>query len=88
MVSVMCLLAKVKGKYLIIGVAHIHCNGFYFSLTCFFFFFSQFSFRSITALKYYIQTGLDSLEDSRRTLLDRLLQLDQTMENPRQEDVE
>lgn len=45
-------------------------------------------FRSITALKYYIQTGLDSLEESRRTLLDRLLQLDQTMENPRQEDVE
>ncbi|XP_076948485.1 uncharacterized protein LOC143620741 [Bidens hawaiensis] len=45
-------------------------------------------FRSITALKYYIQTGLDSLEDSRRTLLDRLLELDQTMENPRQEDVE
>ncbi|KAL8247869.1 hypothetical protein R6Q59_009085 [Mikania micrantha] len=45
-------------------------------------------FRSITALKYYIQTGLDSLEDSRRTLLDRLLELDQSMENPRQEDVE
>ncbi|KAK1409267.1 hypothetical protein QVD17_35793 [Tagetes erecta] len=45
-------------------------------------------FRSITALKYYIQTGLDSLEDSRKTLLDRLLELDQTMENPRQEDVE
>ncbi|KAI3800036.1 hypothetical protein L1987_35343 [Smallanthus sonchifolius] len=45
-------------------------------------------FRSITALKYYIQTGLDSLEDSRRTLLDRLLELDQTMDNPRQEDVE
>ncbi|MFS8013257.1 putative chromatin remodeling SNF2 family [Helianthus anomalus] len=45
-------------------------------------------FRSITALKYYIQTGLDSLEDSRRTLLNRLLELDRSMENPRQEDVE
>ncbi|KAI7749310.1 hypothetical protein M8C21_023645 [Ambrosia artemisiifolia] len=45
-------------------------------------------FRSITALKYYIQTGLDSLEESRRTLLNRLLELDQSMENPRQEDVE
>ncbi|KAF5771200.1 putative DNA helicase chromatin regulator PHD family [Helianthus annuus] len=43
---------------------------------------------SITALKYYIQTGLDSLEDSRRTLLNRLLELDRSMENPRQEDVE
>ncbi|PWA98308.1 Helicase, C-terminal [Artemisia annua] len=45
-------------------------------------------FQSITALKYYIQTSLDSLEDSRRTLLDRLMELDQTMENPREEDVE
>ncbi|KAJ0466042.1 putative DNA helicase transcription factor C2H2 family [Helianthus annuus] len=43
---------------------------------------------SITALEYYIQTGLDSLEDSRRTLLNRLLELDRSMENPRQEDVE
>ncbi|CAH9090614.1 unnamed protein product [Cuscuta epithymum] len=45
-------------------------------------------FRSITALKYFIQTGLDSLEDSRRTLLDRLLDIDQTMGNPRTEDIE
>ncbi|XP_052201128.1 uncharacterized protein LOC127807364 isoform X2 [Diospyros lotus] len=45
-------------------------------------------FRSITALKYYIQTGLDSLEDSRKTLLDRLVEIDKTMENPREEDIE
>ncbi|CAH2062592.1 unnamed protein product, partial [Thlaspi arvense] len=45
-------------------------------------------FRSITALKYYIQTGLDSLEDSRKILLDRLLEIDQTMESPREEDIE
>nr|XP_043631781.1 E3 ubiquitin-protein ligase SHPRH [Erigeron canadensis] len=45
-------------------------------------------FRSITALKYYIQTGLDSLEDSRKTLLERLLQVDQNMDNPLPDDVE
>lgn len=45
------------------------------------------SFRSITTLKYYIQTGLDALEESRKTLLDRLLEIDQTMENPREEDI-
>ncbi|XP_071734356.1 uncharacterized protein [Rutidosis leptorrhynchoides] len=45
-------------------------------------------FRSITALKYYILTSLDSLEDSRSTLVERILQLDQTMDNPRPEDVE
>ncbi|XP_047328470.1 E3 ubiquitin-protein ligase SHPRH isoform X2 [Impatiens glandulifera] len=45
-------------------------------------------FRSITALKYYIQTGLDSLEASRKTLLDRLLEIDNTLSNPKREDVE
>ncbi|KAL7107476.1 hypothetical protein ACP275_06G057200 [Erythranthe tilingii] len=45
------------------------------------------SFRSITTLKYYIQTGLDALEGSRKTLLDRLVEIDQTMENPREEDI-
>ncbi|KAI3458420.1 hypothetical protein Pfo_015083 [Paulownia fortunei] len=44
-------------------------------------------FRSITTLKYYIQTGLDALEGSRKTLLERLLEIDQTMENPREEDI-
>lgn len=43
-------------------------------------------FRSINALKYFIQTGLDSLEESRTNLLDRLLQIDSTMESPREED--
>lgn len=46
------------------------------------------SFRSITGLAYYIQTGLDALEDSRRALLDRLLDIDRTMDNPREEDIE
>ncbi|KAL6980869.1 RING-type E3 ubiquitin transferase, partial [Sarracenia purpurea var. burkii] len=45
-------------------------------------------FQSITALKYYMQTGLDSLEDSIRTLLDKLLEIDQTMGNPREEDID
>lgn len=52
----------------------------------FMFFYSR--FQSITALKYYIQTGLDSLEDSRKTLLDRLLEIDETMGKPREEDIE
>ncbi|XP_056169119.1 uncharacterized protein LOC115679829 isoform X5 [Syzygium oleosum] len=46
------------------------------------------SFRSIHGLKYYIQTGLDSLEVSRRAVLDRLLEIDETMEKPRDEDIE
>lgn len=37
---------------------------------------------------YHIQTGLDSLEASRQTLVDRLLEINQTMENPREEDIE
>ncbi|CAK7340000.1 unnamed protein product [Dovyalis caffra] len=45
-------------------------------------------FRSITALKYHIQTCLDQLEASRQTLLDQLLEIDQTMENPKEEDIE
>ncbi|GAB4832074.1 hypothetical protein Ancab_006094 [Ancistrocladus abbreviatus] len=45
-------------------------------------------FRSISALKYYIQSGLDSLETSRKKLFDRLLEIDRTMENPRDEDVQ
>lgn len=39
-------------------------------------------------LKYYIQSGLDSLDASRKKLLDQLLEVDQTMEKPRDEDVE
>ncbi|XP_051143623.1 uncharacterized protein LOC127260028 isoform X2 [Andrographis paniculata] len=45
------------------------------------------NFRTITMLKYYVQTGLDALQDSRKTLLDRLMEIDQTMENPREEDI-
>ncbi|KAK7301052.1 hypothetical protein RJT34_11908 [Clitoria ternatea] len=45
-------------------------------------------FRSISSLKYQIQTGLDHLEASRKALLDRLLEVDQTMEKPKEEDIE
>lgn len=44
-------------------------------------------FRSITALKIYIQSGLDSLESSRESLLVKLLEIDQTMGNPRKDDI-
>ncbi|XP_058747815.1 uncharacterized protein LOC131620688 [Vicia villosa] len=45
-------------------------------------------FRSISSLKYQIQTSLDQLEASRKLLLDRLLEIDQTMEKPNDEDIE
>ncbi|KAL8135332.1 hypothetical protein AgCh_010118 [Apium graveolens] len=45
-------------------------------------------FQSITALKYYLQTTLDSLEDSRKSLLDGLMEIDKRMGNPRVEDIE
>lgn len=35
-----------------------------------------------------MQTGLDQLEESRKTLLDRLLEIDQTMEKPKEEDIQ
>ncbi|KAL3565483.1 hypothetical protein D5086_033529 [Populus alba] len=44
--------------------------------------------RSITDLKYHIQTHLDQLEASRQMLLDRILEIDQTMANPKEEDIE
>lgn len=44
--------------------------------------------RSITGLKYHIHTHLDQLEASRQTLLDRILEIDQTMVNPKEEDIE
>ncbi|WCJ20101.1 zinc ion binding DNA binding helicases ATP binding nucleic acid binding [Euphorbia peplus] len=46
------------------------------------------SFRSISALKYHIQTRMDQLQTSRQTLFDRLLEIDQTMEKPKEEDIE
>uniref|UniRef100_A0A803NY48 E3 ubiquitin-protein ligase SHPRH n=1 Tax=Cannabis sativa TaxID=3483 RepID=A0A803NY48_CANSA len=45
-------------------------------------------FRSISGLKYHIQSGLDLLESSRKVLLDQLLEIDHTMDNPREEDIE
>ncbi|XP_057442384.1 uncharacterized protein LOC130734094 isoform X2 [Lotus japonicus] len=45
-------------------------------------------FRGISSLKYQIQTGLDQLEASRKVLLERLLEIDHTMENPKGEDIE
>lgn len=45
-------------------------------------------YRSMTALKYHIQSSLDSLKAARKTLVDRLLEIDKTMENPRVEDIE
>ncbi|XP_027104125.1 uncharacterized protein [Coffea arabica] len=45
-------------------------------------------FGSITSLKYYIQTGLDSLEECRKNVLDRLLEIDYTMENPSEADID
>lgn len=45
-------------------------------------------FQGVNALKYTIQSGLDSLEASRKRLLDQLLEVDQTMEKPRDEDIE
>ncbi|KAL6127971.1 hypothetical protein ACLB2K_071332 [Fragaria x ananassa] len=44
--------------------------------------------RSISAIKYHMQTGLDQLEESRKMLLDRLLEIDQTMEKPKEEDIQ
>ncbi|KAK4756691.1 hypothetical protein SAY87_006818 [Trapa incisa] len=45
------------------------------------------SFRSISGLKYYVQTGLDALEASRKNVLDRVLQIDQTLDEPKPEDI-
>lgn len=39
-------------------------------------------------MKYYIQTGWDSLEESRKSVFDRLMAIDSTMENPRADDIE
>ncbi|CAM8970633.1 unnamed protein product [Rhodiola kirilowii] len=45
-------------------------------------------FRSITSLKYYIQTSWDSLVMSRQSLMDRITQINETMKKPRDEDIE
>lgn len=44
--------------------------------------------QTITSLKYTIQVGIDSLQSSRQQLMLRLLEVDKTMDNPRDEDIE
>ena len=44
--------------------------------------------KSIAGLKYAIQADIDSLQSSRQHLVDRLLEVDKTMDNPRDEDIE
>lgn len=44
--------------------------------------------QTIAALKYTIQSGIDSLQRSRHELMNRLLEVDKTMDNPRDEDIE
>ncbi|CAN0923759.1 E3 ubiquitin-protein ligase SHPRH [Linum grandiflorum] len=45
-------------------------------------------FQTIAALKYHIQARFDQVEASRKLLLDRVLEIDQSMENPKEEDIE
>ncbi|KAG9443285.1 hypothetical protein H6P81_014625 [Aristolochia fimbriata] len=45
-------------------------------------------FRTMTGLKYLIQTSVDQLETSRQVLLERLMEIDLTMGDPREEDIE
>ncbi|KAL5711464.1 RING-type E3 ubiquitin transferase [Ranunculus cassubicifolius] len=44
-------------------------------------------FESINGMKYVIQTGLDLLESSRLELIERILEIDMTMEQPRDADI-
>ncbi|KAM0824599.1 hypothetical protein ACQ4PT_070098 [Festuca glaucescens] len=44
--------------------------------------------QTIAGLKYTIQSGIDSLQGSRQQLMIRLLEIDKTMDNPRDEDIE
>ncbi|XP_023640660.1 E3 ubiquitin-protein ligase SHPRH isoform X1 [Capsella rubella] len=45
-------------------------------------------FRTIHAMKLHLQTCMDILESSRKKVIDRILEIDQTMENPKMEDIE
>ncbi|KAJ0259432.1 RING-finger [Hirschfeldia incana] len=45
-------------------------------------------FRTIHGMKLHLQTCMDTLERSRKTVMDKLLEIDQTMEKPRLEDIE
>jgi E3 ubiquitin-protein ligase SHPRH len=44
--------------------------------------------KSIAGLKFTIQFDIDSLQNARQQLMDRLLEVDNTMDNPRDEDIE
>ncbi|KAK3126035.1 hypothetical protein QOZ80_7BG0613020 [Eleusine coracana subsp. coracana] len=44
--------------------------------------------KTIAGLKYAIQSDIDSLQNSRQQLMDRILEVDKTMDNPRDDDVE
>ncbi|KAI5008977.1 hypothetical protein ZWY2020_010025 [Hordeum vulgare] len=44
--------------------------------------------QTIAGLKYTIKVGIDSLEGSRQKLMVRLLEIDKTMDNPRDKDIE
>jgi E3 ubiquitin-protein ligase SHPRH len=43
--------------------------------------------KTIAGLKYAIHADINSLQNSRQQLMDRLLEVDKTMDNPRDEDV-
>jgi E3 ubiquitin-protein ligase SHPRH len=43
--------------------------------------------KTIAGLKYAIQADINSLQNSRQQLMNRLLEVDKTMDNPRDEDV-
>jgi E3 ubiquitin-protein ligase SHPRH len=45
-------------------------------------------FRTIHGMKLHLQTCMDMLERSRKKVIDRILEIDQTMEKPKLEDIE
>lgn len=45
-------------------------------------------FQDISGLKYIVQSGLDTLENLRKALVDRLLDVDKMMDNPSDADIE
>lgn len=45
-------------------------------------------FQDISGLKYIVQSGLDALENLRKALVDRLLDVDKMMDNPSDADIE
>nr|VDD15822.1 unnamed protein product [Brassica oleracea] len=45
-------------------------------------------FRTIHGMKLHLQTCMDTLESSRKTVMDKLLEINKTMKKPRVEDIE